>query len=260
MRLNLIPLKITEHYNQMKKLFFILILLPSELLAQLAGEWAGQAMSVAQVSGQAKASVKVAGNTVSGSFQTQMLGMISVSFQGQLSDINNATCVGYVDGQPSMYVILSREGGNLNVNLRTDASDYLYATLQPKVRSRSTGSVNENIVGTWKVVKYENNTKTTMFWKISEDGSLDGYQNTFWMSGYDRQGRNIDSETSGEPIPFIEKIKQLGGRLYTKGANEVWLKARGEKDEKFFHYQITNDQLIMFLGNGIKNTGERVGF
>jgi hypothetical protein len=233
----------------MKKIFFLLMLLPSELLAQLAGEWTGQA------------SRKVVGNTVSGSFQTQMVGMVSISFQGQLSDVNNATCVGYVDGQPSLYVILSREGQNLNVNLRTDASDYLYATLQPKVRSRGAGSVNENLVGTWKIVKYENKTKITMFWKITEDGTLDGYQNTFWMSGYDSRGRNIDSETSGEPIPFIEKFKQNGGRIYTKGANEVWYKIRGEKDAKFFHYQITNEQqLVMFLGNGVKNTGERVGF
>jgi hypothetical protein len=247
-------------HKSMKKILFLLILLPSELLAQLAGEWTGQAMSVAQVSGQAKASIKVVGNTVSGSFQTQMVGMISISFQGQLSDVNNATCVGYVDGQPSLYVILSRQGQTLGVNLRTDASDYLYATLQQKVRSHSTGSVNENLVGTWKIVKYENNTKTTMFWKIAENGTLEGYQNTFWMSGYDSRGRNIDSETSGEPIPFIEKLKQKDGRIYTKGANEVWLKVRGEGDAKFFNYQITNNQLVMFFGNGAKNTGEKVGF
>lgn len=238
----------------------MLILIPCTLIAQLTGEWTGQAMSVAQVSGQAKAGVKVVGNTVSGSFHTQMNGMISIRFEGQLTDINNATCIGYVDGQPDLYVILSREGQNLNVNLRTDASDYLYATLQPKVRSRGVGSVNENLVGTWKVVKYENNTKTTMFWKIAEDGIFDGYQNTFWMSGYHSRGRNIDSETSGEPIPFIEKLKQSGGKIYTKGANEVWLKVRGERDSKIFNYQITNDQLVMFFGNGVKNTGERVGF
>lgn len=229
-------------------------------MAQLAGDWTGQAISVAQVSGQAKASIKVAGNTVSGSFQTQMVGMISINFQGQLTDMNNATCVGYVDGQPSLYVILSKQGQVLNVNLRTDATDYLYATLQQKVRLRSTGSVNDNIVGTWKIIRYENNTKTTMFWKIAEDGTLDGYQNTFWMSGYDSRGRNIDSETSGEPIPFIEKLKQNGGRIYTKGANEVWLKVRGERDSKFFNYQISNNELVMYFPNGTKNTGERVGF
>lgn len=226
--------------------------------AQLAGEWVGQAVSVAQLRGQAKTSVKVTGNKVSGTFQTQMDGMIQINFEGQLTDINNATCIGYIDGSPELYVILSKQGQTLNVNLRNQTTNYLNATLSRKV-AKTNGIVNENIVGTWKIIDYTSSTKTTMFLQITEDGRLGGSQNSFFSTGYGRDNNNISGESNNEPIPFIQELNRQSARVYSKGPNQLWIKTNGQADRIFFDYQIVNGKLILPV-NGRRREGERVGF
>lgn len=239
--------------------FFVSLLVVLNSMAQINGKWVGQAQSVAGITGVANIKIDVKGRYVTGSFETQMNGLVKVYFEGSLTNSSSATCLGYIDNQPGLTVVLQKTGTNLIMNLYNGQTFYLNAVFKPKISGGNTGAaVHENIVGTWKFEESRSNTKTTEYWRITEDGQLQGSQNSFFMTGYGQSNTNVSGESNNEPIPWIQNFNAMGARLYTKNNREIWIKIPKNKDQKLFDYQIRGDRLLLYFDGKNKN-GEKVG-
>jgi hypothetical protein len=258
----------------MKNLIFLitLIFFTNMATAQLAGNWKGDATDVAK-NQKMQATLNLADNG------TQITGKLSLFLNGvqdsevdfqsyNRSSSSMALCQTNYNGYEIRVNLFETKGtmimsvylGEKNVMNGTFKRDNLSSKPTEKSsRSTESGAMNIDpaIVGVWKWDKYESRTKTTMFVAFKPDGTFEGYQNSFFSTGYGGGDTSASLETTNEPIPWLDKMNQAGGRWYTKNGS-VWLKIPNERDTQFFYYQINGYEMIMNFGKGGTKTAERI--